>query len=433
MVAALFGSSRQLATGPVAVVSLMTAATLEPLATAGGPQYIAYAILLALIVGAFQFALGLTRLGVLVNFLSHPVVNGFTNAAAIIIATSQLSKVFGVTVESAEHHYETVYRVVVAAISSTHWPSFGIAALAFGLMWGLRRINPRIPNVLVAVVVCTLISWGTGFEHDRAATLAEVRAPRAQTLVTDYNGTLDGIERHTRDRNAVGKKVEAEEKARGKHTLVWLELHQAFEQHQYRLAQLKDKAGVLRDKLRAITLAGVKQGNTIVFYPAGEVPKGASSDGRSWRSRGGDDQDRSPEADPARGRRRGRERSPPGCRASRRPRWTSASILKLLPAAIIISLLGFMEAISIAKAMAPRTGQRLDPNQELIGQGLANILGSFGRSYAGVRLLLPLGREHPGRSRDGPRRACSRAPSWSSPCSSSRLSSTTCPSPCSPR
>jgi len=87
VVGALFGSSRQLATGPVAVVSLLTAAALEPLATAGSQGYVAYAILLAVLVGVFQLGLGLLRLGMVVNFLSHPVVIGFTNAAAIIIAT----------------------------------------------------------------------------------------------------------------------------------------------------------------------------------------------------------------------------------------------------------------------------------------------------------------------------------------------------------
>ncbi|MDX2448111.1 MAG: SulP family inorganic anion transporter, partial [Desulfobacterales bacterium] len=89
MIAALFGSSRQLATGPVAVVSLMTSASLAPLATTGSEGYIAYAIVLALLVGIFQLSLGILRLGLVVNFLSHPVVNGFTNAAAIIIASSQ--------------------------------------------------------------------------------------------------------------------------------------------------------------------------------------------------------------------------------------------------------------------------------------------------------------------------------------------------------
>ena len=72
MVASLFGSSRQLATGPVAVVSLMTAAALEPLATAGSEAFIAYAVILAFVVGLFQFVLGVLRMGVIVNFLSHP-------------------------------------------------------------------------------------------------------------------------------------------------------------------------------------------------------------------------------------------------------------------------------------------------------------------------------------------------------------------------
>src|SRR5210317_1613669 len=122
MVAALCGSSRQLATGPVAVVSLLTATTLEPLATAGGQQYIAYAILLALMIGVFQFTLGVLKLGLVVNFISHPVVNGFSNAAALIIATSQLPKLLGIYVDKAPYHYETIYRVIKAAGHYMHWP-----------------------------------------------------------------------------------------------------------------------------------------------------------------------------------------------------------------------------------------------------------------------------------------------------------------------
>jgi SulP family sulfate permease len=124
MIAAMFGSSMQLATGPVAIVSLMTAASLEPLATAGSEAFLAYAVLLALIVGIFQLLLGVLRLGLVVNFLSHPVVNGFTNAAAIIIASSQLSKMFGVYVDKAPHHYETIWRVCLEAAHYTHWPTW---------------------------------------------------------------------------------------------------------------------------------------------------------------------------------------------------------------------------------------------------------------------------------------------------------------------
>ncbi|MDP4726068.1 MAG: SulP family inorganic anion transporter, partial [Desulfobacterales bacterium] len=166
MIAALFGSSRQLATGPVAVVSLMTSASLAPLATGGSPGYIAYAILLALMVGIFQLVLGILRLGLVVNFLSHPVVNGFTNAAALIIASSQLSKMFGVYVDTAPHHYETIVQVIKAAVHYTYWPTLLMGVFAFAVMYGLKWLSPRIPNVLVAVVITTCISWATGFQHD---------------------------------------------------------------------------------------------------------------------------------------------------------------------------------------------------------------------------------------------------------------------------
>ncbi len=166
MIASLFGSSRQLATGPVAVVSLMSAASLEPLATAGGAQFIAYSVILALTVGMFQLFLGVFRLGLVVNLLSHPVVNGFTNAAAIVIASSQFSKLFGVYVDKAPHHYQTIINVCKSAFHYTHLPTLGMGILAIAIMVVLKRINPRIPNVLVAVAVTTVISWAFHFNND---------------------------------------------------------------------------------------------------------------------------------------------------------------------------------------------------------------------------------------------------------------------------
>ncbi len=102
------------------------------------------------------------RLGLVVNFLSHPVVNGFTNAAAIIIASSQFSKFFGVYVDTAAHHYETMVRVGQAAMDYTHLPTliYGISAVI--IMVVLKKLNPRIPNVLVAVVITTIISYLPG-------------------------------------------------------------------------------------------------------------------------------------------------------------------------------------------------------------------------------------------------------------------------------
>ena len=185
MVGALFGSSRQLATGPVAVVSLLTATALEPIAASGSPGYIAYAISLALMVGLFQLGLGLLRLGVVVNFLSHPVIVGFTNAAAIIIATSQLDKIFGVRPEKAVHHYETVWNTVIAATHQTHWLTFSIAVGAFAIMLALRRINPRLPSVLIAVAVTTLFSWMIHFERLETIDLTQVRNEAVQIVVHD--------------------------------------------------------------------------------------------------------------------------------------------------------------------------------------------------------------------------------------------------------
>jgi SulP family sulfate permease len=247
MVAALFGSSRQLATGPVAVVSLMTAAALEPIAGANPELYTAYAIMLALMVGVFQAALGLLRLGVLVNFLSHPVVTGFTNAAAIIIGASQLDKLFGVSVEKAEHSYETVFHTLVEATRSTHLETLLMAVLALAIMILLRRFVPKAPNVLVAVVVTTLLSWWLGFETTGGAVVGTIPAglPPLALPVVDFQ-----------------------------------------------------------------------------------------------------------------------------------------VMAQLLSVTVVISVIGFMEAISIAKAMATRTRQRLDANQELVGQGLGNIVSSFSGSYA---------------------------------------------------
>jgi len=98
------------------------------------PQSMAYAVLLALMIGLFQFSLGMLKLGLVVNFISHPVVNGFRNAAALIIATSQLPKLLGVPIEKAPHHYEILYRVFKMAGHFIHWPTLLMGALAFLIM-----------------------------------------------------------------------------------------------------------------------------------------------------------------------------------------------------------------------------------------------------------------------------------------------------------
>ncbi|MBF0427405.1 MAG: SulP family inorganic anion transporter [Magnetococcales bacterium] len=244
-VAALFGSSRQLATGPVAVVSLLTASALLQFAQPGTDAFVSLAILMSLLIGAVQLTLGLLRLGVVVNFLSHPVILGFTNAAALIIGLSQLSKIFGVKMGRSEHFLVDIWGVM-QQVHLTHLPSLVFGVVSFAMMWTLKKYRPKLPNVLIAVALTTLASWLMGFQEMGGKVVGQI--PQGLPTLT----------------------------------LPQLDLH----------------------------LMG-----------------------------------------------------------------------SLLSSALIISLVGFMEAISIAKAMAARTRDCIDPNQELIGQGLGNLIGSFTQAY----------------------------------------------------
>ncbi len=255
MVAALFGSSRQLATGPVAVVSLLTASAIIPLAGDPGmlgqeavlAVYVPLAVLLAFLVGTFQYLLGVFRLGVIVNFLSHPVIVGFTNAAALIIGLSQLNKIFGVEKARSESFLSDIWGVLQQIPDQAHLPTllFGVGAIV--ILWVDKHYFPRLPGVLLAVVVTTLVSW-----------------------LIDYEAM---------------------------------------------------------------------SGRSVVGYIEPRLP------------------------------------------SMQLPDFDLEMMLALVSTAVVISLVGFMEAISIAKAMAAKTRDHIDPNQELIGQGLGNIAGSLFQAY----------------------------------------------------
>ncbi|MDB4140227.1 sulfate permease [Candidatus Thioglobus sp.] len=278
LVAAVLGSSRQLSTGPVAVVSLLTAAALGEIVT-DPSSYAIYAALLALIVGLFQFLLGVLRLGFVVNFLSHPVVTGFTSAAAIIIGASQLPKVFGIrvissndtdwvsacqtlsipervesvdvgglhTICNADQSYETIARLIEAAFYFTHLPTLAMALMGVVGILILQRFFPRMPSILTVAVLST-----------------------AASFLIDYQGMGGAI-------------------------------------------------------VNSININGLF--------------------------------------------------------SFKIPRFDFNAMGTLFVYAITISLIGFMEAISVAKSMAASTKQRLDVNQELIGQGLSNVTASFFQGY----------------------------------------------------
>ena len=249
MVAALFGSSRQLSSGPVAMASLMSATAIQPYAAQGVDAVIAYSAMLALMIGVFRLSLGLLRLGVVVDFLSHPVVLGFTNAGALIIATSQLPKIFGlnVKVDQFPHYYQFLWQTVVS-IPHTKYVTFMMGAFALLSLFVLKKYAKSLPGILITVVLTTVLSWAVGYEQ---------------------------------------------------------------------------------------------MGGSVV----GAIPKGLPSF-----------------AFPA-------------------VAMNFHDLSSLMMSAVVIGLMGLVEAISIAKAIASQTRQRWSVNQELVGQGLANITAGLCQGY----------------------------------------------------
>ncbi|MDO9317052.1 MAG: sulfate permease [Gammaproteobacteria bacterium] len=175
---AVFGTSRVLAVGPVAVVSLMTAAAIGEHAIVGTPEYWAIAITLAFLSGAMLTLMGVLRLGFLANFLSHPVISGFISASGLLIAASQVKTLMGVTAEG-ENFFALVHSLVLHA-TNTHMLTLtmGILTTAF-LFWARKGLKPlllglglkaRLADVLtktgpvLAIAVTTLLTWGLDWQ-----------------------------------------------------------------------------------------------------------------------------------------------------------------------------------------------------------------------------------------------------------------------------
>jgi SulP family sulfate permease len=145
------------------MTSLLTAASVIPLAAWGSDEFYATVILVALLSGMMQIALGIARMGVLLNFLSHPVLMGFINAAAIIIGLSQFAPLIGMSLRNSKHLLSDIAHVL-ASMDEMHAVSllFGVVSLA--LMVALRRLASRLPGVLIVVVLATFASSLIGFE-----------------------------------------------------------------------------------------------------------------------------------------------------------------------------------------------------------------------------------------------------------------------------
>lgn len=242
---ALFGTSRDLAVGPVAMVSLLVATGVGALAETGSEMFIAYAILLALMVGVMQLVMGVAKLGFLVNFLSHPVISGFTSAAALIIGFSQLKHLLGVDIARSKHVHEILTQAF-AHLGEIEPITLGIGVGAVALLMALKKWKPGFPRALAVVGLGTAAVFFLGLQESGVAIVGDVPAG----------------------------------------------------------------------------------------FPAPSIPT-----------------------------------------------MDLDAMKQLLPIALTISLVGFMESISVAKAFANRKKYEVDANQELIGLGLANIGGAFFRAY----------------------------------------------------
>ncbi len=369
---ALWGSSRQLATGPVAIISLMTAAALTPLAPPFSDQYIELALLLTLMVGAIQFALGVLKLGTIVNFVSHPVILGFMNAAAIIIALSQLDMLLGIPKGRSNSFLGDIAQML-SYLPQTHLPTLAMSAFALALMLVLKRIPALAKlNVLIAVVVTLVASVVLGYERNARVPIEQIADAEVRERVQRYADTAARIQQH--EARAAEQAAELRRLEGGDRRAV------AALRHQMHLSELDaaDLGTENKERLERLLRLSFERSadGASALHLGGQLPPGHEGDGHTWRIKrivgqqvhlagGGDVVGNIPS----------------GLPALRVPRITLDALMSLLSAALIIALVGFMESIAMSKAMAAKTRQRLDPNQELIGQGMANLGGSFFQSY----------------------------------------------------
>lgn len=257
---ALFGSSRALAVGPVAVISLMTAAAVGKLALQGTEEYIFAAMALALISGLMLLVMGLLRLGFMANFLSHPVISGFITASGIIIATSQLKHILGIDAQG--HNLLELVNSIVSHLNQINpvTLTIGIAATGF-LFWVRKGLKP----------------W-----------------------------------------------------------LLYLGLNA-------RLADILAKTGpVFAVAITTLVAFGFDLGGQGVAL-VGEVPQGL-----------------------------------PGLQV---PKLDLELVISLAGSAALISIIGFVESVSVAQTLAAKRRQRIEPNQELIALGASNVASAFGGGY----------------------------------------------------
>lgn len=375
IIASMWGSCNQLHTAPVAMMSMMSAAAIIPFAVAGTDKFIELAIMLGLMVGVFRLGLGLARLGFLVNFISNPVLVGFTNAAALIIGLSQLNKIIGVPFPRTDAYIRDLWGVVLQ-IGETHWLTFAFAVGAYVIIRLSDIYIKRLPGVLMAVVIATLISAFIGYENKETVPVGALQAETKAELIRSYAEKkirMNGMTSAVANKNKSIQKLNKE----NSDPIQVANLKGEMLSLQLKLGILKKEYNQRRIDLNSVEFVRVvSDDDSVSYYERDHLPDGVTADGRSWRfstvsnghisfSSGG-----SVVGD-----------IPKGLPSFSIPVIDFGIMWMLLPAAFIMAMIGFMEATSISRAIAIKTKQQTDVNNELIGQGLANAAGSFFGSF----------------------------------------------------
>jgi SulP family sulfate permease len=368
IVASMWGVSRFLHTGPVAMLSLMSAAAIAPLATQGTEEFIKLSVTLALMVGVLRLALGALRLGVLINFASHPVINGFTNAAALIIGLSLLNTFLNVPMPHSDMFLQDLFNVI------TQLPQAHLATILFGVgtlitLMLLKRFVPKLPGVLIVVLATTVISHFVGFQKLDEVSLDQIHDETARNTLSDFVNTQQELKQTKLQQDEIRLRIR---------TLLQRDAHDyAAEAELLRLEglenSLKRKLYGQRIAVHKIALVQEQDGDTST-YRLHNGDDGWLID--KWRYNGiVDDKIKLSGGGQVVGD------IPAGLPSFVVPDMDLGVIWKLFDFALVMALIGFMEATSISRALAAKTREKLNPNQELIGQGLANIVGSFFQSY----------------------------------------------------
>jgi MFS superfamily sulfate permease-like transporter len=377
IIASLWGSSNQLHTGPVAMLSLMSAAAVLPLAALGSPEFLQLSIMLALMVGVLRLALGLLRMGIIANFLSSPVIIGFTNAAALIIGLSQLSKVLNVPFPRTDSFVIDLWNVIVQ-LPNSHLPTVLFALATFAIIIGTKKVAPKLPGVLLAVILTTVVSWMIGFERNQTVSVNAIQEPKARQLALDYASTARAINSLGQTTSAIAQDIRELAKAKDDSRFTELALLEA----DLRVLTREMEQRKLANNERQVDLHGLRFEHVVAadgqdqFFRRGQTPAGIDADGHTWRiSKVSGDQITFMGGGAVVGS------IPAGLPQFHLPSFKPDFFWALLPSALVMALIGFMEATSISKAIAAQTKERVDTSKELVGQGLANIVGSFFGSF----------------------------------------------------